>query len=207
MFNDKQRSWKIFSGEEIPTWVSCGGQSRGCRVGKLLFPVSQDWQQGLPTHEQTLTRFLLQKVTGTTRLEMSIKNVHVFTVTALCHLCLCCNSGRSPGLRCCSRGCGGSQVWVLCGPLADSDQSRSATARTAINPSPGVVRPSHGLVSIYDFQGIKIASVAACDRAEIKDEETATREAGEVTYISGDCLETSHFVELLQHVVLWTNSF
>lgn len=63
MFNDKQRFWKIFSGEEISRRVSRGGQSRGFLVGKLLFPISQDWQQGPCTHTRARHPFLLQKVT------------------------------------------------------------------------------------------------------------------------------------------------
>lgn len=73
MFDDKQRFWKIFSGEKIPTWVSCGGQIRGCRVGKLLFPISQDWQ-----HQQTLAPFSCRRWrSGAARLQMPIKNVLV----------------------------------------------------------------------------------------------------------------------------------
>lgn len=103
MFNDKQRFWKIFSGEEMPTWVSCGGQSRGCELGSycFLFPRIGSRQC---THEQTLAPFLLQKVTGArsgaTRLEMSIKNVRVFSVAAGCQLQSCCDFGRVPRLRC-----------------------------------------------------------------------------------------------------------
>lgn len=200
MFNDKQRFWKIFSGEEMPTWVSCGGQSRGCELGSycFLFPRIGSRQC---THEQTLAPFLLQKVTGArsgaTRLEMSIKNVRVFSVAAGCQLQSCCDFGRVPRLRC-------VPGVTLCAPFADSDQCTSATASTAINLSPGVVQPSHELVPIYDLEGEKIPSVW-----QSRDENrTHCQERGsEMTCISGDCLETSHFVELLQHVVLWTNSF
>lgn len=94
MLNDKQRFGKIVSGEEI--W--CGGQSRGCLVGKLLSPVSQAWQQGPCTHARH--PFALQKGTGSEEEagDMSIKNVHGLTLT-VCHLYLYHAPGAFPAAR------------------------------------------------------------------------------------------------------------
>lgn len=63
-------------------FLSCGGPSRGLPAGKGLPPVPQERQQG---HAGTPSSGRGSRAVRK-RLEMSIKNMHVFTLTATCHL-------------------------------------------------------------------------------------------------------------------------
>lgn len=138
---------------------------------------------------------------------MSIKKVPVFHVTAVCQLYFGCNFGRSPRLRCCSRGVEAARCELCVVPLLTVTRAEVPLPVQQLTCHQGLCSQAMIWCQSVTSRGKKIPSVAACDRAERKAEQTATREAGEMTCISGDCLETSHFAELLQHVVLWTNSF